>query len=182
MTAVLERPRQEAPPSMPHGPIDHEALALERELRYEQRKARLDDDVHLHPRLRQIFLDRTLIGTKEVTLLLDFTGPSRVSVLRSNGRIYGSTFPHPAVLPPMDKPLAGRDDRPPPAYEYGRIAEWAFDSHRLIFNVRTGKLEINTSWRAGRKRLPAADRKRKYRLTGVDGRRAGRGVPHKKAS
>lgn len=174
--AVLDPPaaRQEAPPSMPNAPIDREALALVREERYQRRRARLYADTNLDPRLRRLFLDRELWGTAEIMAFLDLVQKARMSVLRKTSRIYG-TEPHPGVLPTMDAALSDSDARPRPAIEAGRVREWAFDDHRVIWNSETGELERNPVWRAGRRRNPLS-KSPKYTPTGRDGRRASRGI------
>lgn len=175
MTTVLERtiPRQEANERMPRQPIDREALAVLRETRFQARKERIEADTHLDARLRDLFLDRTLVGTKGVMKLLDLYDESRVSILRSNRRIYGPS-PHSGVLPDMDKPGAAGNDRPRPEIETGRLLEWAFDDHRLIWNSRLGVLQLNPHGRSGRRRKTLDERPR-FTTKGVDSRRATRG-------
>lgn len=156
-------------------PIDRVALARLREERYEDRKARIEADTHLHPRVKAAFLDRTLINNKGWLQLLDLSSVSRISILRSNSRVYG-TGQHPAVLPDMDETFSDGDVRPQPQTEIGRALEWAVDSGRMLFNYSTGKFVVNPHFRGGRPRKPRAERWLKFEPR-PDARRAKRGKP-----
>jgi hypothetical protein len=182
MTAVLTAPHtgKEAPHRMAANtrkPLDRTSLAERREDRYRRRESQILRDVNLDPRLVPLLLDRTLWGVREQAAFLD-VHRARISVLRKNRilyRIRNASFP--SVLPDMDAPMGEGDARPRPGIEAGRLREWALDDHRVIWNPDTGKLEVNSRWRAGRKRNVATGPTFTSRSKGTgDGRRALRGT------
>lgn len=158
----------------------HESLAQAREARWLRRKAQIEADVMLPKRLQELFLDRTLWGVPEQMQFLDTTNYRRITALTQNRFVFrsrNSSFS--AVLPSMDAALGEGDLRPRPAIEAGRLRQWAWDDHRVIFNVDTGELEINPHWRAGNKRsLPKPKFKHHGDRSG-DARRKLRGTTRK---
>lgn len=140
------------------------SLAAEREARFKARKARLDADVALDPRRRQIFENRTIFDTDQVAKFLGITA-NRVTGLRANavdeeGKLLpasafqndGSEKPHPMVFPSMDVILRVMFGFVHPGVEFGRLAEWAEQSNRTVFNPATGLFEPNPIRRHGRNR------------------------------
>ncbi len=152
-------------------------LAARREQRWQQRCARLDADVTLPTELREMFKDRTLWGVKQQAEFLGIDA-ARISVLRNNRVLY--RVGHRAfasVLPDMDAPMGKGLKRPRPGIEAGRLMEWAFDDHRVIWNSTTKALVLNPHWRAGRKRKVQTGPNFQNRSKVVgDGRRARRGT------
>lgn len=151
-------------------------VAAKREARWQARLSRIEADTRLNPRLKELFLDRTLWGIPEQIKFLNVSDRARIRVLSRNRHIYrsyGREFP--AVLPSPDAYLGGRL-QPRPAIEAGRLRQWAWDDHRVIFDPNTGTLVTNPIWRGGRRPNPGK-RTVKPVAGGPDARRATRGVP-----
>ncbi len=157
--------------------LDRASLAERREERWQRRCARLDADVTMPPELRDLFKNRTLWGVKEQA---DFLGTSaaRISVLRNNRILYRAGYsPFPSVMPDMDAPMGKGSERPRPGIEAGRLMEWAFDDHRVIWDSTNKVLVLNPHWRAGRKRkVQTGPTFRSLGKFDGDGRRARRGI------
>lgn len=164
----------------PLDPPARKRLEEDREDRFHRRRLRLMADLTLDDRLRDLFLDRQLWGAEEIRVFLHLADTTRISALRNNVRIFGPG-PHPAVLPSVDAPMGRGKVRYKPGIEAGRVREWAFQAHRVIFDPHTGELVLNPNWRQGRPRTPRPTMSwRRYEPSGDDGRRALRGVPRKK--
>ena len=154
-----------------------EQLAIKREQRFEARRARIEADTRLDPRLRELFLDRTLWGVADQIRFLNVTDRARISALTGNRSIYHSyDREFPSVLPSPDAPLGKNEWAPKWAIEAGRLRQWAFDDHRVIFDPVSGQLVTNPIWRAGRRPKPRGPNFTS-RSGGVDVRRSWRGVP-----
>lgn len=163
----------------PLNPPDWKRLAEDREDRFHRRRLRLEADLTLNRRLRALFLERTLWGTEEIRVFLNLADNTRISTLRNNIRIFGPG-PHPAVLPSVDAPMGNGKVRYKPGIEAGRVREWAFYAHRVIFDPSTGELVLNPNWRQGRPRTPRPTMSwRPYTPKDGDARRESRGVPRK---
>lgn len=137
------------------------SLATEREERFQARKARLDADVAIDPRRRDIFLNPTIWDTDEVAVFLGITA-NRVTGLRANiadedGKLLpasafvddGTEKPHPMVFPSLDVILRVMFGFVHPGVEAGRVAEWAEHSNRVVFNPATGLFVPNSIRRHG---------------------------------
>jgi len=123
------------------------AQAELRETRFKQRQADLNSDRALDPRLRALYLDRTLWDTSQIAEFLGISN-HRVTLLRTSVRKpTRSKPPHPSVLPDADangtivdgvlRPVRGTGR---PLVEAGRIREWAVDSERAEWRVIHGML------------------------------------------
>lgn len=135
-----------------------------REERFAARKKAMDEDPTLDPRLKALYLDRTILTSKEAAQLLSVT-PSRISTFRKRG-----TGTHPLIFPTQDVILGSHSGQPRFGVEAGRVREWAVQSERLAWNTETGQLDKKTPSRHGRSNLaqpgtkPHSTRERRRKL------------------
>lgn len=118
---------------------DLEALARVREQRFQQRRARIDADAKLDPRIKALYLDRTPWNTTRCAEELCIS-EGRISVMRTRARKKTRESPHPSVFPDRDTVegvLAGVEA---PGVEAGRVREWAVQRGTHELDPVTGKL------------------------------------------
>ncbi len=133
---------------------DLEELARVRQARFEQRRARFNRDTHLDPRVKALYLDRTVWNTARVAAALGIT-EHRVTMIKTGRRKPGRLAPHPAVLPDIDTVDGVIADKEQWGIEAGRVREWAVQrgTHRL--DPETGELIKEAGSTHGR---PRSDR------------------------
>lgn len=167
-------------------PLDRAGIARRREERWLRRKAQIDADIKLDPRLSELFQDRTPWGVPDLMAFLDITNYRLITTMNQNRLVFRSANSYfPAVLPEMDFPLGEGDVRPRPGWEAGLLRQWAFDDNRVVWNVREGVLQVNPHWRSGRaKGIPSPNFKslgeHRDTHTGREARRITRGTTRKK--
>lgn len=136
-------------------------LARNREARHRRRLARLMADPTIDPERLRLYRDRELWDLEAISNFLDVI-TQRVQKLRSDAR----ERPHQAELHPKYPPLTPdamvrhSSGQMVPAYEAGRIREWAVKSGRMKFNPVTKQIvHPDTSPRHGSPhgRLPAKE-------------------------
>jgi hypothetical protein len=130
--------------------IDEEALARWRDQRFRQRKARIESDPDLDPRIAALYLDREIWDSARCATELGI-GKHRISELRGGRATTRREPPHPAAFPEMDAVMGYVAGVPSPGFEGGRIREWAVQRGTHMLNPVTGKL-AKTGSRHGRPR------------------------------
>lgn len=124
--------------------IDLGQLAQLREERWETRRARIEADPTLDPRIKRWYLDRTPQNTQQTSALLGVT-PQRVSAqretsTRSSVRSRRRQQPHPSLIPTMDTVEGMLAGVPDPGVELGVLIEWAVMGGRCELDADTGTL------------------------------------------
>lgn len=107
-------------------------LARARQARFERRRVRFERDSRLDPRVKALYLDRTVWNTARVAEALGIT-EQRVTMMKTGRRKPGRLTPHPAVLPDIDTVEGTVADKELWGIEAGRVREWAVQrgTHRL---------------------------------------------------
>ncbi len=141
-------------------------LAIEREARFQKRKARIEADPNLDPRLKQWYLDRTIWGNLQAADELSVT-PQRITDLRGGRVSNRRPRPHPSMAPEVDTIEGYIADMPQPGSEAGAWREWAVKRGSHDINRDTGKL-TKRPWRVGRPRIarPTLSKKHKSKPQG----------------
>lgn len=114
-------------------------LAGVREARYRQRRARFNRNSTMDPRVKALYLDRTVWNTADIAKALG-VGEHRVTLMKTGTRKPGRSAPHPSVLPDIDVVNGWVADKEKWGIEAGRVREWAVQrgTHRL--DPETGEL------------------------------------------
>ncbi len=117
-------------------------LARLREERFLDREARILADPDMDPRVKALYLDRTLCDTAAVARELGISA-QRVTIMKTGVRKPGRLMPpgpHPGFIPDFDVITGRSGDSDRWAIELGRLREWVVwkGTHRL--DPATGKL------------------------------------------
>jgi len=130
---------------------DLEELARAREARFKQRRRRFNRDDRMDPRVKALYLDRTVWNIARIAEALG-VGEHRVTLMKTSTRKPGRSAPHPSVLPDIDTVDGWVADKERWGIEAGRVREWAVQrgTHRL--DPETGELIKETGATHGRPR------------------------------
>lgn len=123
------------------------ALAIRREERFRERKARIEADPTLTPDEKRWFLDRTLLGTQEQAAMIGRSA-NRITIMRTD-RGRNRRAPHPMILPDVDAPvgiIAGVID---PGIEAGRLRKHLIEIGTHDMNPATGEMIRIADYRPG---------------------------------
>jgi hypothetical protein len=147
-TVTIDAPGKEAGSRMR---TDLEELARVRQARFERRQARFERNSRLDPRVKALYLDRTVWNTAAIAAALGIK-EHRVTLLKTSVRKRGRLTPHPAVLPDIDTVEGYIADKELWGIEAGRVREWAVQrgTHRL--DPETGALIKESGATHGRPR------------------------------
>lgn len=143
---------------------DLEALARLREERFQGRRARIEADRNLDPRIKAFYLDREIWDNQRCAKELGI-GATRVSMLRTSLRKKTREHPHPAMLPERDTVEGVRAGRELPGVEAGRVREWAVQRGTHDIDLKTGTLIRREVPTHGRPRSERPSRSTRFRPT-----------------
>ncbi len=146
---------------------DLEELARVREARFEARRTRIEADNTLDPRIKVLYLDRTIWDN---TRCADELGviPNRVSMMRTGVRKKTRQRPHPALLPDKDTVEGMRAGHELAGVEAGRVREWAVQRGTHDLDPETGKLIRREVPTQGRPRSERPSRSTRFRPPRTD--------------
>lgn len=116
---------------------DQDYAAAERE-----RRRRINHDTTLDPRLRDLYLDDTILNTEEVTRLAEVS-VQKVWGWRSPAWEEFREQPHPRMLPLPDVALGRVGGKDVPGIKKGKVIEWLIATHRHLFDAATGETVKN---------------------------------------
>ncbi len=141
---------------------DLEALARLREERFQARRARIEADAALDPRIKALYLDREIWDNQRCATELG-VGATRVSMMRTGIRKRTRERPHPALLPDRDTVEGVRAGHELDGIEAGRIREWAVMRGTHDLNPKNGKLIRREVPTHGRPRAQRPNRSTRFR-------------------
>jgi hypothetical protein len=129
-----------------------EEMARKREARFQRRKLLLEADPYINPRVRELYLDRTLVNGIEAAKVLGLESPQRIYSAKSRDRMDVRVPPHPSAYMDIDK-----WEKRGACVELGRLREWAEKSRHYVMRPDTGEL-VKGRIRHGRERAPRTNR------------------------